>query len=580
MTFSEDGNTLRILAMSDRGKKQGFLRRDEDKDVASGEAPPRLRRLVAALELRMLDVHGKKPAGAAPFDPEKSPPPVSFVSSVMDATLLGQSISFRVKGNVVSPMCLAPDRKHRRLAIGGVVTPDSSGPKFKQEGGVVLWDLSGVRPPHVLKGVGGAVIAVAFSPDGRRLATLGFDNTIRLWDTDTWKQQAALKGHAAFLMSVAFSGDGVLLASAAADGVIKLWEVETGQLRATFKGHTTGVSSIVLAPDGRTLLSADVDGTVKLWDTRGEPGPTRVSGFRDRVEELAFVDHGKTFVVVDLGGVTLCDAATGQMRPQAKIEIGANCAAVSPVGRAVAVGSSNRGVRIYDWTTGKISRTLVVPDWLRTLAFSPDGRLLAGGSLALQREGAVILLWDTATGKEVLRARGHGNRVQTVAFSPDGRTLASGGQDRSVKFWDVATGKELRSIPVAAKSVTCVRFSPDGRLLACASEQALTLHEVSDGRELLRMQGPSHDVVHMAFSPDGRRLATAGGEGDLGKGGGVKLWDTRSGVEVLSPGGTSDTILCVCFSPDGHRLLSASATSSFLAFSSAAITIWDGTPLP
>src|SRR5207244_7926829 len=102
------------------------------------------------------------------------------------------------------------------------------------------------------------------------------------------------------------------------------------------------------------------------------------------------------------------------------------------------------------------------------------------------------------------------------------------------------------------------------------------------GSEAPRIRGYSHHVVDMAFSSDGRRLAPAGGAAALGKGGGVKLWDTRSGMEVLALGGTSD-VSCVGFNPDGHRLLSAAVTGSafnFLAFPSAEVTIWDGTPLP
>ena len=553
--------------------------------VVSGKAAPSLRWLTEPLALRTFGLNGKPASRPAPYNPADFAVPLSVLTAGMEAANVLLTRPLPLKDHLLSPLCLArsPDRK--TLAVGGIVTPVPFNPPLqKQEGGVLLWDLTAGREVALLKGFPSAVTFAAFAPDGRTLAVAALDSTVRLWDVATRKERATLGGHAALVLCLAYSGDGALLASGAADGVVKLWDVTTGQLRRTFKGHQKSATAVLLAPDGRTLVSASVDGVVKVWDTAAEQGPVRVKGVDQSIQALAFAPDGRSLAAADRGGkVVLSDPATGRSRGKATVaNTFATCAAFSPDCRTVALGTINGTVVVCDAATGRERFSRKAPGGLiYALVFAPDGKLLAAGSGEGRKAGAVTV-WD-AEGKERWSARGHGNHVKCLAFSPDGKTLVSGSADRSLRLWEVGTGKERLAIKDLPQGVNAVRFSPDGRRLAHASADGITLRDGTSGREVLKIRSFAHHAVHLAFSPDGQRLASAGGEGSLGKGGGVKVWDTKLGLEVLALGGANDSISAVAFSPDGQRLAAASQSGTsfnFLGFPGGEVTVWDATPLP
>ena len=145
---------------------------------------------------------------------------------------------------------------------------------------VKVWDAATGQETLTLKGHTGGVTSVAFSPDGKRLASASEDETVKVWDAATGQETLTLKGHTGCVTSVAFSPDGKRLASASDDGTVKVWDAATGQETLTLKGHTDAVTSVAFSPDGQRLASASSDGTVKVWDARpldaepAKPGPT------------------------------------------------------------------------------------------------------------------------------------------------------------------------------------------------------------------------------------------------------------------------------------------------------------------
>jgi WD40 repeat protein len=179
------------------------------------------------------------------------------------------------------------------------------------------------------------------------------------------------------------------------------------------------------------------------------------------------------------------------------------------------------------------------------LAFSPDGKALAAGS-----HDHTVRLWQTRTGKELRKFKGHTQYINSVAFSPDGRVLASGGFDQTIRLWEVATGKELRKIE-ARDEVTSVAFSPHGKTLASGSPNVLYLWDAATGSELRKIQGHAGAVYFVAFSADGKTLVSGGSQT-------IRLWQTATGKELRRLKGHENPLACrIALAPDGKSLASA-----------------------
>lgn len=315
------------------------------------------------------------------------------------------------------------------------------------------------------------VVAIAFSPDGRLLASGSIDTTIKLWETTTWRELRTFSGHTAPVRWVAFSPDGRWLASGANDKTVRLWNLGAGREWRTLAGHGAQVASVAFSPDGRWLASGGADKTLKLWDVATGRELRTIPGHAGGVEAIAF----------------------------------------SPDGRWLASGGSDKTVKIWDAGTGRELRTLTghtAP--VQWVVFSPDG-----GTLASAAEDKTVRLWEAGTGRETRTLVGHTGSVFSLAFSPDGRWLASGSRDRTTRLWEVATGREARTFVDKSYPVLAVAFSPDGYTLASAGGEStipasfssvIRLWEAGTGREVSTLVGKVGVGVATGFSSDGRWL--------------------------------------------------------------------------
>jgi WD40 repeat protein len=445
-----------------------------------------------------------------------------------------------------------------------------------RDGTVILWDIVARRSAGLSLNVqGGRVNSVAFSPDGRLLASGSDSGAVELWDVQTGQRlDQSPEGHADAVWSVAFSPDGRLLASGSEDSTIRLWEVETGQpVGQPLQGHTDSVYSVAFSPDGRVLASGGADNTVRLWEVEtGQPVGQPLQGHTDWVWSVAFSPDGKLVASGSADNMLrLWDAQTGQPvgDPLAGHTNWVRSVAFSPDGQTLVSASVDGTVRIWDVATGLPTGLVLAGQtgevW--SVAYHPDGHTLATAGTSSK-----VALWDLQAPYPLReQLQGHREAVLSVAFSPDGRLLASGGGspsaggvDNAVRLWDRQTGDAVAVLTGHQDSVSGLAFSPDGRLLASSSYDGTLIVWDVESRQpaYAALRGHTSPVLCVAFRPDGKLVASGSDDGA------IIFWDVGAGRVVGDPLLTAaDSVMSLAFSPDGRTLASGQRD--------ATLRLWD-----
>jgi WD40 repeat protein len=473
------------------------------------------------------------------------------------------AIADKNKRAQVLALAVAPDGK--TVAAGYSAATSPTGNPYT-EGELVLLDARGGKTTRVLAHGGGAVSAVAFSPDGSTLASGSGDTTIRLWNARSGARMRVLSGHRNAVTTLAFSPDGSTLASGSGDKTVRLWRVRDGVALQTLSGHNRSVQAVAFSPDGKTLASSGQDNTIILRDAPTGAVLETIGDLPYAAQAIAFAPDGSTLAGGNWSTVAVFDARSGALlsrfeeRPR-----WTQALAYSPDSKTIAgAGGNDRLVLLWSAQTGRLLKTLSGSRGrLKTLAYSPDGKWVAGAGTGEQTgDNSEISLWRAADGALVRRFAGHKDTVHSLAFSPDGKTLASGAGDGNgtaqrgeIKIWNPQSGTLVRAFSGQPGLIKSVAFSSDGKLLASANfgqrdKGVVEVWNPQTGKLLRTLSGYRGWVSSVAFARDGSTLAGAGRDGI------IRVWNARSGkfLKAMTHGAW---VRALSFSRDGSTLASA-----------------------
>ena len=463
-----------------------------------------------------------------------------------------------VMGGSDRAVAFSPDGKRLAVATGA---------------GIWIYDAKTYREMALLAEHTGVVRAVAFSPDGRTLASGAQDETVKLWDLKTG-HVTTFAGHQRGVESVAFSPDGKMLAAGTESSTVNLWDAENGQNLVTFKGHEFRVFSVAFSSDGKTVASGAEDNTIKLWDVKTKQNIATLTGHKKVILSVAFSPDGRILASGSADDtVKLWHVETGQnlhtFKSSDKIFHGDRVFSVafSPGGKIVA-GGSYFGINFWNIETGEEVSVLKGSAAVRfgAIAFSPDGATLASASVdRFGGTSGTVMLWDVETGKDLATLHGHTERISAVAFSPDGTTLASALRGGMIKLWNVKTGENIHTYRGGSYSVI---FSPDAKTLASAGGSSIKLWEVAKHKNISTIPTRREALNKaLAFSPDSQGLAWAtGNQVKLRKHAAKSLFGFI-GQNTITLKGHVDEVQSVAFSPDGKVLASS--------IRSGTVKLWD-----
>jgi WD40 repeat protein len=485
---------------------------------------------------------------------------------VVDGTVLPEAEEALHQSIVASPLRMTLTG-HGTRVLSAEYSPDGKRlATLGDDGTTIVWDAATGEEVQRLPGttkpsdfVSGQ--RIVYSPDGKLLAACDNGN-VKVYDAATYKLLHTLIGHGVDMTAVAFSRDGARIASGGLDGTAYVWDAITGESLLELAGHNDAIEALTFSPDGKWLVTASDDATMKFWDAATGHLLRDYSDFTGEVTSVAFSPDGSRFAFVGDGShvwqldINTIDGDT-TIASREIFTIPEGGAVFSPDGTQLAGPSASgigNAIKVWDASTGGELMTLNGhTGWVMDLAFSPDSKTLASTSL-----DGTVKVWSLLPGNERVTVVGPGTGYGTrVAYHPNGQEFATNGGDGTATLWNAETGEPRLALRGHTLEALNVAFNSDGSRLATGSLDATAIvWETASGRKLLALAGHEFGVRDIAFSPDGRLIATGGFDGT------AKVWDAATGSLIYTITDHSGLVLGVAFSPDGTRVATSSTDTT------------------
>ncbi len=399
-------------------------------------------------------------------------------------------------------------------------------------------------------GHSGAVLGVAYTPDGSRLLTASSDGTARVWDARTGVPRLELVGHTGPVTGIGSTPDGRLAVTSSSDNTARVWDLRTASTVRELQGHTAAVTTVALFPDGKRVVTGSDDKSARVWDLTTGQTLRELKGHGSRITGIAVAPDGRVVTASSDGTARIWNTATGETQFELVGHSSAlNAVTVSPDGLRVLTASDDKTVRVWDLATGKPVEEF--PKQERAVlgvAISPDGCVAA--TTGTDR---IVRFWDIGTGKPLGVRSGHTDLPTTVCFAPDGIRVATAGGDLTARIWDARpsrTGWDGWEIASAARLL----------LASCGGSKFIPLRPVPDPVPV-ELVGHTNNIAEIRFNSTGRYAVTASRDKT------ARVWDTRTGQTVCVVSGHTAEVISVAITPNGNRVL--------IGTESGVVSLWD-----